>query len=64
MAIELKIENRVSDYFKQKIINITDSGMSNEGFMANLNVTKKMDSVRRKVRDNRIENLKGGKKKR
>lgn len=64
MAFKYQINNRVADYFKQKIINITDSGMSNEGFTANLNVTKKMDSVRRKVRDNRIENLKGGGKKR
>ncbi len=62
MAKQLGIENRVSDYFKQKIINITDSGMSKEGFTSLLNVTRKMDSTRTKVRDNPIQNLKGGKK--
>jgi len=51
--------NRVSDYFLQKINNITDSGMSNDGFAMKLNVTKKIDSVRRRVRSN-VENLKGG----
>lgn len=56
-------DNRVSNYFKQKIKNITDSGMSKDGFISNLNVTKKMDSMRSKVRVNPIENLKGGKRK-
>ncbi|KKN59071.1 hypothetical protein LCGC14_0546260, partial [marine sediment metagenome] len=46
------------------ILNITDSGMSKEGFAMNLNVTKKMDMLRKKVRVNNIENLKGGKKRR
>lgn len=64
LSIELKQINRVSDYFKQKIMNITDSGMSKEGFTANLNVTKKMDSIRQKVRVNPIENLQGGKRRR
>lgn len=55
--------NRVSDYFLQKIHNITDSGMSNDGFSMKLNVTKKIDSVRQRVRGN-IDNLQGGKSKR
>lgn len=55
--------NRVSDYFNQKVKNITDSGMSNDGFSMKLNVTKKIDSVRRRVRGN-VENFKGGAKKR
>lgn len=58
LCIDVETPNRVSDYFKQKIKNITDSGMSKEGFTANLNVTKKMDSVRQKVRVNPIDNLK------
>ncbi len=61
IAKDLETSNRVSDYFKQKIHNITDSGMSKEGFAMNLNVTKKIDSVRKKVSGN-IENLKGGNK--
>ena len=58
------VDNKVADYFRQKILNITDSGMSKEGFTALLNVTRKMDTVRKKVRVNAIENLKGGKKRR
>ena len=59
-----EVENKVANYFRQKILNITDSGMSKEGFAMNLNVTKKMDTVRKKVRVNNIENLKGGKRRR
>ena len=58
------VNNNVANYFRQKILNITDSGMSKEGFAMNLNVTKKMDMLRKKVRVNNIENLKGGKKRR
>lgn len=61
---EKPVFNNVSDYFRQKILNITDSGMSKEGFTMNLNVTRKMDSMRKKVRVSNIENLKGGKKRR
>ena len=64
MGDDLKIPNKVSNYFRQKILNITDSGMSKDGFVMNLNVTRKMDTVRKKVRENVIENLQGGKKKR
>ncbi|KKN59022.1 hypothetical protein LCGC14_0545770 [marine sediment metagenome] len=59
-----KVVNNVSNYFRQKILNVTDSGMSKEGFTMNLNVTRKMDSIRKKVRVSNIENLKGGKRKR
>ncbi len=57
------VKNKIGHYFKMKAFNISDSGMSNEGFAMNLNVTKKMDSTRVRVRDP-IENLQGGKKKR
>ena len=56
-------ENRIADYFLNKVQNITDSGMSNKGFAMNLNVTRKMDTVRTRVKGN-IENLKGGNRKR
>ncbi len=59
-----KVINNIANYFRQKILNITDSGMSKGGFTMNLNVTKKMDMLRKKVRINNIENLKGGKKRR
>ncbi len=55
-----KQENRCADYFRQKIINVCDSGMSNNGFIHSMNVTKKMDMQRSRV--NTIDNLKGGKK--
>ncbi len=64
MAKEHDIINNISNYFRQKILNITDSGMSRDGFTALLNVTKKMDTVRKKVRVSNIENLQGGKKRR
>jgi hypothetical protein len=48
---EVEIENKIANYFAEKIKNITGSGMSNEGFAMNLNVTKKVDSTRRRSRD-------------
>lgn len=61
---EKPVFNNIANYFRQKILNITDSGMSKGGFTMNLNVTRKMDSMRRKVRVSNTENLKGGKKRR
>lgn len=55
-----KEDNIISSYFKSKIQNVTDSGMSNKGFAMNLNVTQKKDVTRKKTRDNNIQNLKGG----
>ena len=60
IAKNLKVENKIADYFANKIQNTTDSGMSNKGFAMNLNVTRKMDSSRHRARDP-TENLKGGK---
>ncbi|KKN65818.1 hypothetical protein LCGC14_0477540 [marine sediment metagenome] len=61
-AEKLSGKNRISDYFFNKVQNITDSGMSNKGFAMNLNVTRKMDTTRTRVKGN-IENLqKGGKR--
>ena len=62
LAKEHGIDNKIAQYFRDKIINITDSGMSKDGFTANLNVTKKMDTIRKKVRENPLENLQGRKK--
>ena len=53
--------NKISKYFKMKAYNVADSGMSNEGFAMNLNVMRKMEMVRKKLRDP-LQNLKGGKK--
>lgn len=54
------VENKISQYFRAKIINIADSGMSNEGFIQNANITKKVDMTRTRRRN--LDNLKGGSK--
>ncbi len=51
MGGEPNKDNKIAGYFWEKIQNITGSGMSNKGFAMNLSVTKKMDTVRRRVRD-------------
>lgn len=61
MLKKYKLDNRVAEYFRSKVNNITDSGMSSDGFVMNLNVTAKKDISRKKV--NPIENLKGGQSK-
>lgn len=58
IAVHLKGDNRISDYFFKKVLNITDSGMSKEGFAMNLNVTKKMDTTRKKLSVESLKNLK------
>lgn len=58
----IQIENRIANYFLEKVRNITDSGMSNKGFAMNLNVTRKMDSTRARVKDLPPQFGKGGKK--
>ncbi len=51
-------ENKIAEYFRAKIQNIADSGMSKDGAIQMANVTKKVDVTRRRTRN--IENLKGG----
>ena len=58
IAEKLKGTNTISTYFLMKALNITDSGMSKEGFAMNLNVTKKMDTTRRKLSEASLKNLK------
>lgn len=50
--------NGIANYFYEKHQNITSSGMSNKGFLSTLNVSKKVEMSRTRVRN--IENLKGG----
>ena len=52
------VKNKISQYFFMKVLNITDSGMSKEGFAMNLNVTKKMDTTRKKLSEASLKNLK------
>lgn len=58
IADHLKGTNRISDYFLKKVLNITDSGMSKEGFAMNLNVTRKMDTTKKKLSETSLKNLK------
>jgi hypothetical protein len=51
MAKSLGLVNEIAIYFREKITNVCNSGMSNKGFVQNLNVTKKMDATRQRVRD-------------
>lgn len=53
---EEEISNKISNYFWEKIQNITSSGMSNEGFGPNLSITKKIDMSRKKFKGN-LDNL-------
>ncbi len=65
MSNKFDVINKISPYFLQKAMNIADSGMSNEGFAMNLNVTKKMDTTRTRFKNSgNIENLQGRKKRR
>lgn len=61
VGLNPNMDNKIAHYFEEKIQNVTASGMSNKGFAMNLNVTKKMDALRRRMRE-MPENLKGGKK--
>lgn len=56
IAKKLGVENEIAKYFREKINNVCSSGMSNKGFVQNLNVTRKMDT-----RKERIKNLQQGK---
>lgn len=60
MCSEYSIENKISKYFRAKIKNIADSGLSNKGFIQNMNVTRKVDMTRTRRRN--LDNLKGGNK--
>lgn len=59
IATELGVNNRIAIYFRQKINNICSSGMSNKGFVQNLNATRRIDATRKRV--NNLPQMKGGK---
>lgn len=60
LAEDLGIVNQISNYFRAKIVNICSSGMSHKGFLQNLNVSKKIEVNRKRIRE--IEPVKGGRK--
>lgn len=63
LKYKITLGNRISNYFRHKINNICSSGLSNEGFIHTMNITKKMEATRTRMRGN-VENLNMGKKKR
>ena len=58
IAEHLKGTNTISTYFLRKAQNISDSGQSKEGFMANLAAKKIIDTTRRKLSEASLKNLK------
>ena len=58
VCTELSQPNEIAKYFREKINNVCDSGMSNKGFVQNLNVTRRMDTKRERVRN--IQPIKKG----
>ncbi len=46
----LGVSNEISKYFRDKINNICDSGMSNRGFAQNMNVTRRMDTTKKRIK--------------
>ncbi len=50
LGLDPRQHNKIANYFKDKSRNVTDSGMSNKGFSMNLNVTRKMDATRMRVK--------------
>lgn len=52
--------NGISHYFNEKVENITASGLSNKGFSMNINVTRKMDARRERIKN--LDPAEGGRK--
>ena len=62
-VLDNDVSNKISTYFWNKLQNVTDSGMSNKGFISNLSVTRKMDATRTRTREPPQIQGKGGIKK-
>ena len=61
LGLNPMVDNRIANYFREKRENITSSGMSNKGFLQNLNVSRRIDTTRRRVREF-PDKIKGGKR--
>lgn len=61
LGLDKTQDNRIANYFWEKTQNITASGMSNKGFAMNLNVTRKMDTIRKRIKEF-PKMMKGGKR--
>ncbi len=51
IAKKLDLDNGIANYFGEKVENITGSGLSNKGFSMNINVTRKMDARRERIKN-------------
>ena len=60
----IQVENGIAKYFWSKTQNITNSGMSMDGFAMNLNVMRKLEATRKKMRTSSLDNLNKGNRKR
>lgn len=58
LCYQYGVPNKIASYFRQKVDDISATGMSNQGFLQKLNVTQKMDMTRKRIRN--LGNLKGG----
>ena len=65
LGMNPQTHNKLAIYFNEKTKNMTASGMSNKGFAMNLNVTRRMDATRKRLKggSESQENQKGGKNK-
>lgn len=59
LAKEYNLNNRIANYFREKINNVCASGMSNEGFVQGLNVSKRIDVKKQRIKN--LQPIKGGK---
>jgi len=59
LAKKYNQENGISEYFREKINNICASGMSKDGFVQGLNVSKRIDVKRQRIKN--LQPIKGGK---
>lgn len=51
MGFDPQTSNFIAHYFKNKVLNITNSGMSNKGFTMNLSVTQKRDTTKKRIKE-------------
>lgn len=56
-----KFENKIKLYFRNKIRNVTESAMGRDGFIQKMNATQRLETTKRRIRPDAIQNLKGGK---
>ena len=46
----ITMENKIAKYFEAKVLNVCNAGMSNKGFIQNLNATRRISTEKRKFK--------------